>query len=91
METVIVLFIVATAAVYVFRKFAGPLTGKGGSCGCGSKGCSASRPSFKNTGKLVELRPRDPSQATSQGCGCSQGLGCTCEDPRDGAPTSRLQ
>ncbi|WP_034607705.1 FeoB-associated Cys-rich membrane protein [Megalodesulfovibrio gigas] len=86
METAIVLLIVATAAVYVFRKFARPLTGKGGACGCGSAGCSASRPSFKTSGKLVELRPRDGS-----GCGCSQGLGCTCEDPKDDTPTQRLQ
>ena len=85
METVIVLFIVATAAVYVFRKFARPLTGKGGGCGCGNSSCGASRPTFKQGGKLVELRPK------GSGCGCSQGLGCTCDEPEDGAPTSRLQ
>lgn len=88
METVIVLFIVATAAVYVFRKFAKPLTGKGGGCGCGNTSCGASRPTFKQGGKLVELRPGGRQDG---GCGCSQGLGCTCEDPADGAPTSRLQ
>ncbi|GAB7082181.1 FeoB-associated Cys-rich membrane protein [Megalodesulfovibrio paquesii] len=87
METVIVLFIVATAAVYVFRKFAKPLTGKGGGCGCGNSSCGASRPTFKQGGKVVELRPH-------QSGGCSCGAGCTCDEPPapgDDSPTTRLQ
>lgn len=92
METVIVLFIVATAAVYLIRRFSKPLTGKGGGCACGSAGCSASgsaktgpKTSFKTKGKLVELNPRRIDT-----CGCATGKGCDCE-PDDGVPTSRLQ
>lgn len=94
METVIVLFIIAMAAVYVIRKFAKPLQGKGSACSCGGS-CSSKGPTLKTKGKLVPFNPRavGPQGSAQEGCGCSQGGDCDCgpEDSNSGMPTTRLQ